>query len=42
MIYLCIVDTNHTGADFGFDGVQGRHVSMSGHVTTPANRVTKI
>ena len=30
------------GAVFGFDGVQGRHVSMSGQVTTPVNRVTKL
>ena len=38
----CIFATSIIGAVFGFDGVQGRHVSMSGQVTTPVNRVTKL
>ena len=37
-----IFATSIIGAVFGFDGVQGRYVSMSGQVTTPVNRVTKL
>ena len=38
----CIFATSIIGAVFGFDGVQGRHVSMQGHVTTPLKMVTEL
>ena len=37
-----IFATSILGAVFGCDRGHGRHVSMSGQVTTPVNRVTKL
>lgn len=41
MFYICGNIPNF-GADFGFDGVQGWHVSMQGQVTIPLTKVTKL